>query len=218
MCIEYPVVNTITVKDRYPLPHIEDLLNSMHGSCWFTKFDLAAGSHQIHIATADRHKTAFTTKFGSYEWRVLLFSLANAPSQYMHMMNSILEPMKRKFIVVYLDDIMIYSRTLAEHIVHVREVLTLLTEHGLKAKHAKCAWACKKVEFCGFRIDKDGIHSQENKTCAVMDWPQSENSKDVRGFLGLTSYYRKIIEHYAHIAMLLYAIGTPPEVKGDVGQ
>jgi hypothetical protein len=136
----------------------------------------------------------------------------------MHMMNSILEPMKRKFIVVYLDDIMIYSRTLAEHIVHVREVLTLLTEHGLKAKHAKCAWACKKVEFCGFRIDKDGIHSQENKTCAVMDWPQSENSKDVRGFLGLTSYYRKIIEHYAHIAMLLYAIGTPPEVKGDVGQ
>jgi hypothetical protein len=94
----------------------------------------------------------------------------------------------------------------------------LLTEHGLKAKHAKWAWACKKVEFCGFGIDKDGIHSQEHKTRAVMDWPQPENSKVFRGFLGLTSYCRKIIEHYAHIATLLYAIGTPPEVKGDVGQ
>jgi hypothetical protein len=142
MCIDYHAVNAITVKDRYPLPHIEDLLNSMHSSCWFTKLDLAAGYHQIRIATADMQKTAFTTKFGLYEWRVLPFGLANAPTQFMHMMNGILEPMKRKFIVVYLDDIMIHSRTLAEHVVHVREVLTLLTEHGLKAKRAKCAWAC----------------------------------------------------------------------------
>ena len=218
MCIDYRAVNAITVKDRYPLPHIEDLLNSMHGSCWFTKLDLAAGYHQIRIATADRQKTAFTTKFGLYEWRVLPFGLANAPSQFMRMMNGILEPMKRKFIVVYLDNIMIHSCTLAEHIVHVREVLTLLTEHGLKAKRAKCAWACQKVDFCGFDIDKDGIHAQEHKTRAVMDWPQPENSKDVRGFLGLTSYYRKFIEHYAHIAMPLYAIGTPPKGKGDVGR
>jgi len=139
MCIDYRAVNAITVKDRYPLPHIEDLLNSMHGSCWFTKLDLAAGYHQIRIATADRQKTAFTTKFGLYEWRVLPFGLANAPSQFMRMMNRILEPIKRKFIVVYLDDIMIHSRTVAEDVVHVREVLTLLTEHGLKAKRANCA-------------------------------------------------------------------------------
>jgi len=147
MCTDYRAVNAITVKDCYPLPHIEDLLNSMHGSCWFTKLDLAAGYHQIHIATADRQKTTFSTKFGLYEWRVLPFGLANAPSQFMRMMNGILEPMKWKFIVVYLDDIMIHSRTLAEHVVHVREVLTLLTEHGLKAKRAKCAWACQKVDF-----------------------------------------------------------------------
>jgi len=94
MCIDYRAVNAITIKDRYPLPHIEDLLNSMHGSCWFTKLNLAAGYHQIRIATADRQKLAFTTKFGLYEWRVLPFRLANAPSQFMRMMNGILEPMK----------------------------------------------------------------------------------------------------------------------------
>jgi hypothetical protein len=126
-----------------------------------------------------------------------------APNQFIRMMNSILQPMKYKFIVVYLDNIMIHSCTLAEHIVHVREVLTLLTEHGLKAKRAKCTCACQKVDFCGFDIDKDGIHAQEHKTCAVMDWPQPENSKDIRGFLGLTSYYRKFIAHYAYIAMPL---------------
>ena len=119
LCIDYRAVNAITVKDHYPLPHIKGLLNFMHGSCWFTKLDLAAGYHQICIATADRQKTAFSTKFGLYEWRVLPFGLANAPSQFMRFMNGILEPMKRKFIVVYLDDIMIHSRTLAEHVVHV---------------------------------------------------------------------------------------------------
>jgi len=139
MCIDYRAVNAITVKDRYPLPHIEDLLNSTHGPCWFTKLDLAAGYHQIRIATADRQNTAFTTKFGLYKWRVLPFGLANAPCQFMHMMNGILEPMKRKFIVVHLDDIMIHSCTRAEHVVHVREVVALLTEHGLKAKRAKYA-------------------------------------------------------------------------------
>jgi len=126
--------------------------------------------------------------------------------------------MKCKFIAVYLDHIMIQSHILAEHVVRVREVLTLLTEHGLKAKCAKCSWACHKVNFCGFDIDNDGIHAQEHKTHVVMDWPQPENSKDVRGFLSLTSYYTKFIEHYAHIAMPLYAIDTPPKGTGDIGR
>jgi hypothetical protein len=127
--------------DHYFLPHIEDLLNSIHDYFWFTKFDLAAGYHQIRIAAADRQKTAFTTTFGLYEWQVLPFGLANPSIQFTHAMNGILEPMKRKFIVVYLDDIMIHSHMLAEHILHVREVLNLLAEHGLKANCPKCAWA-----------------------------------------------------------------------------
>jgi len=136
----------------------------------------------------------------------------------MCMMNGILQPIKYKFIIVYLDDIMIHRHTLAEHVVHVREVLTLLAEYSLKAKCAKCAWACQKVDFCGFDIVQDGIHAQTHKTRAVMDWPQPENSTDVRGFLGLASYYRKFNEHYTHIAMPLSAIGTPPERKGEVGR
>jgi len=113
---------------------------------------------------------------------------------------------------------MIHSHTLAEHVIHVRDVLTLLTEHGLKAKRAKCAWACQKVDFCSCDIEKDGINAQQHKSRAVMDWPQPENSKDIRGFLGFTSYYRKFIEHYAHIVMALYAIDTPPQGRVDVGQ
>jgi hypothetical protein len=135
----------------------------------------------------------------------------------MVMMNGILEPMKRKFIIRYLDDIMIHSCTLGEQVIHVREVFTLLTEHRLKAKRAKYVWACQKVDLCGLVIDKVGIHAQQHKTRAVMDWPQPENSKDIRGFLGLTSYYRKFIEHCAHIAMPLYAIGTLPNGHGDIG-
>ena len=179
---------------------------------------MAACYHQICIATADTQNTAFTTTFGLYEWWVLPFGLGNAPSQFLRMINGILEAMKRTFIFIYLVDIMIHSLTLAEHVVHVREVLTLLTDHGLKAKRAKCAWACQKVYFSGFVIDKDGIDAQEHSTHAVIDWPQPENSNKVRGVLGLTSYYQKVIEHYTHIAMPLYAIGTPPKGKSDMGR
>jgi len=218
MCIDYCTVNTITVTDHWRLSLIEDLLNSIHSSCWFTQLDLVAAYHQILIATADRQRTAFATTFGLYEWRVLPFGMANAPSQFLRMMKSILEPMKCKFMVMYLDNKMNHSRTLVDHVIHVRDQHTFPKEHGLKVKRAKCAWACQKFNFCGFDIDKDNIHAQEHKTRAVMDRPAPENSHDVRGFLGLSSYYRKFIRHYAHIAMLLYAFGTPSRGKGSVGQ
>jgi len=128
-----------------------------------------------------------------------------------------MEPMKCKIIVVYLDDIMIHCGTLADHVIPVCEVLTLLREYGLKAKHAKCTWACQKVDVSGFDIDKHGNHAQDHKTLAVMDSPQPENNKDVGGFLRLPRYYRKFIEPIAHIAMLLYAIGTPLRENGDIG-
>jgi len=216
LCIDHREVNAITVDVRYPLLHIEDLVNCIHSSCWFTQLDLAAGYHQICITTADRQKTAFTTKFGCYEWRILLFGLANAPSHFMLIMNCILEPINGEFVVVYQDYIMIRSGTLAEHVIHIREVFTLLHAHGLKAKRAKCSWAGQKVNFCGFEIDKDGIHAQEHETRALTDWPQPQNNKDAGGFLGLTSYYSKFIDLYTHIAMRLYAIGTPPKGKVDM--
>jgi hypothetical protein len=113
---------------------------------------------------------------------------------------------------------MIHGHTLAKQAVPIHEVLNLLAEHGLKAKRAKCTLACQKLNFCGFDFDDDSIHAQEQKPRAVLDWPQPENSKDVRGFLALSSYYRKFIGHYAHFAITLYAICTPPKGNGDVLQ
>jgi len=134
ICINCRAVNAIAVNRGHPLPHIDDLLNSLLGSCWVTKLDVVAGYHESCITTADRQKTAFTAKFGLYEWRVPQFRLLNAPSEFMRLMNHILETMNSQFILIYLDNSVIHSRTLAEHIVHVREVLTLLTENGLKAE------------------------------------------------------------------------------------
>jgi len=120
--------------------------------------------------------------------------------------------------LVYLDDIMIPSGTLAKHVVHDRKVRTLRTEHGLKVKCTKCAWACQKIWFYAVDIDNDGIHPQEHQTRSAIDWPQPANSMDVRGFLGLTSFYRKFIEHYANIAMPLCAIRTRPKGNEEVVQ
>jgi hypothetical protein len=162
MCIDYRAVNRITVKDRYPLPHIEDLFNGLEGSKVFSKLDLASGYHQTRIAPGDRQKTAFTTKFGLYEWRVLPFGLANAPSQFMRMMDGLLTPEMRRFVAIYLDDVLVHGRDLAQHVSHVRTVLTTLLSHRLRVKQSKCEWAQEQVEFCGFTISGDGIHTQEH--------------------------------------------------------
>jgi len=168
-----------------------------------------AGYHHIWIATADGQQLAFTFEFGWHQGGVLPFGLVNAIGQLMHMMNGILEPMKCKFVFVYLFDMKINSHTPAEHAMQVRDVRILLTEPCLKAKQATCAWASQKGDFYGVDIDKDGIHTQEYMTCAVIDWPQPENRNDVKGILSLTSYDRKFVEHYAYIAMPMYVIGTP---------
>jgi hypothetical protein len=175
MYIDYRAVNRITIKDCYPLPHIEDLFNRLEGSKVFSKLDLANGYHQIRIAAGDRRKTAFTTTFGLYECRVLPFGLANAPSQFMQMINSLLTPEMRRFVAIYLDDVLIHSRSLVEHVGHVRAVLSLLLSQGLRAKRSKCEWAQKRVEFCGFTILGERIHTQEHKTAAVRDWPQPQS-------------------------------------------
>jgi hypothetical protein len=219
MCIDYRAVNRITVKDRYPLPHIEDLFNGLEGSTVFSKLDLASGYHQIRIAPGDRQKTAFTTKFGLYEWRVLPFGLANAPSQFMRMMDRVLAgtPELRRYVAVYLDDVLIHSHSLPDHLKHVRKVLSLLLVHGLRVKRSKCEWARERVEFCGFTVCGKGVGTQEHKTAAIRDWPQPQNETEVRQFLGLTSYYRKFIEHYAHMALPLYEMSrtsTPGQRAG----
>lgn len=208
MCIDYRPINRLTKKDRYPLPHIEDLLHTLEGSAIFSTLDLASGYHQIRIAEEDREKTAFTTKFGLYEWKVLPFGLSNGPSQFMRLMDGILakEPSMRKFVAVYLDDLQIHSRNMVDHVDHVRSILTVLLRNGLKLKKSKCTWAQPKTEFCGFAVDSKGLHTQEHKVKDILLWPRPQNPTEVKGFLGLTSYYRKFINRYAHIAVDLYEL------------
>jgi hypothetical protein len=206
MCIDYRAVNCITRQDRYSLPDIEDLVQPLRGSNCFSKINLASGYHQIQICAGDRQKTALSTKCGLYEWTVLLFGLANAPSQFMRVMNRLLatNPGQCKFIAVYLDDVLIHSSMGEEHLDHVWIVLDLLQKAGLKLKRSKCEWFRDEIEFCGFQINQEGVHTFDSKTRGVTEWPRPRNTKEVPGFLGLTGYYRKFIQHYAHIALPLY--------------
>lgn len=212
MCIDYRHLNDITLKDRYPLPNIQDLLHRIQGSSFFSKLDMASGYHQISVAPKDRHKTGFITKYGSFQWNVLPFGLCNGPSHFMRMMNKLLRKGSMdKYVVVYLDDILIFSKSHKEHVTHVTSVLKLLHDEGFKLQASKCAFAQEGVEFCGFWVDNKGVHTEEAKVAAVRDWPTPTNSKHVKSFLGLTGFYKGFIHHYAHIPIPLYAAAAEPK-------
>jgi hypothetical protein len=206
MCINDQAVNCITRKDRYPFPHIEELFQPLGCSNCISKIDLASGYHQIRICAGDRQKTAFSTKYVLYAWTLLPFGLANAPSQFMRVMNRLLasNPGLRKFVAIYLDDVLINSSTTEEHLDHLRIVLDLLQKAGLKLKRSKCEWFRDEIEFCGFQINQEGGHTFNSKTQTVTEWPRPRNTKAVHGFLGLMGYCRKFIWHYAHIPLPLY--------------
>lgn len=203
MCVDYRGLNKITVKDRYPLPYIEDLLDKLHGGIIFTKLDLASGYHQLRIHPDDCHKTAFVTPMGFYEWKVIPFGLANAPSAFMRHMHRILHPHKR-YAAVYLDDVLIHSRTIMEHKSHVQAVLLSIRKAGLKLNGKKCEFGMCEVTFVGFRVTKEGVHTEEKKVAAVRNWATPTSASQLRSFLGLAGYYRKFIDKFAHRTTLLY--------------
>jgi hypothetical protein len=205
MCVDYRELNKITSKDRYPLPYIEDLLDRLHGGTVFTKLDLASGYHQLRIHPDDCHKTAFVTPAGIYEWKVIPFGLANAPSAFMRHMHRVLHK-HRRYSVVYLDDILIYSRTIAEHKQHVESVLGSLRASGLKLNGRKCEFGMREVTFVGFRVTKKGVHTEEKKVAAVRDWPPPETPSQLRSFLGLAGYYRRFVDKFAHRTTALYEL------------
>jgi hypothetical protein len=211
MCIDYRNLNKMTTKDRYPLPHLEDLVDKLQGSTQFSKVDMASGYHQMQIAPEDTHKTAFVTKYGLYEWRVVPFGLANAPSVFMRMMDNIIRqgsPYLRKHIVVYLDDILIHSRAGEDHERIVRELLALLRQHKLKLKASKCEFFKPAVEFVGFYVDADGLHVEEAKVRAIKDWATPKSRKELQAFMGLAGFYRKFIFRFAHKALPLYELAA----------
>jgi hypothetical protein len=203
MCVDYRALNKITAKDRYPLPYIDDLLDRLNGSRLFTKLDLASGYHQLRIHEEDRHKTAFVTPDGFYEWKVIPFGLANAPAAFMRRMNSLLRPHK-KYAVVYLDDILIYSATQQEHKQNVEAVLRDIRAAKFKLNGPKCTFATAETTFVGYKVTADGIDTEAKKIEAICSWSTPKSAGQLRSFLGLAGYYRRFVDQFAKRTNLLH--------------
>ena len=167
MCIDYQMLNRLTVKNRYPLPWVDDLLDQLKGAKVFSKIDLKSGYHQIRIAMKDIPKMVFYTRYGHYEWRVLPFGLTNAPAMFMSLMNDVLRPFLGKFVVIYIDDILVYSRNEEEHEEHLEQVLQKLREHKLYANPEKCEFGKTSIEYLGFVIGPNRIRPDPSKMKAI---------------------------------------------------
>lgn len=200
LCIDYRQLNKVTIKNKYPLPRIDDLFDQLRGATVFSKIDLRSGYHQLKIKESDIQKTAFRTRYGHYEFLVMPFGLTNAPAAFMDLMNRIFRPYLDKFVIVFIDDILIYSATDEEHAQHLREVLQILREKQLYAKFSKCEFWLREVVFLGHVVSGEGISVDSKKVEAIIDWERPKNVSEVRSFLGLAGYYRRFVEGFSQIA------------------
>jgi len=196
-CVDYRQLNAITVKNKYPLPVVDELLDELKGAFWFTKLDMQSGYHQIRVCPGDEEKTAFKTHNGHWEFKVMPFGLTNAPATFQAVMNTLFAGMLRKFVLVFVDDILVYSPTLEDHVLHLQEVFTTLQQQGFLLKKSKCSFAQQKLEYLGHIISDQGVATDPEKIQAIASWPTPTDSKQLRGFLGLSGYYRKFIRNYA---------------------
>jgi hypothetical protein len=217
MCVDCRAINAITVRYRHPIPRLDDMLDELCGSIIFSKIDLRSGYHQIRMKIGDEWKTAFKTKFGLYEWLVMPFGLTNAPSTFMRLMNHVLREFIGKFVVVYFDDILIYSKYFDEHIDHIRQVLTVLRAEKLYGNISKCTFCTDRVVFLGFVVTAEGIQVDEDKIKAIKDWPVPKNVSQVRSFHGLAGFYRRFVKDFSTIAAPLNNLTKKdvPFVWGD---
>nr|GEW96270.1 putative reverse transcriptase domain-containing protein [Tanacetum cinerariifolium] len=217
MCIDYRELNKHTVKNRYPLPRIDDLFYQLQGSSVYSKIDLRPGYHQLRVRDEDISKTSFRIRYGHYEFQVIPFGLTNAPAVFMDLMNRVCRPYLDKFVIVFIDDILIYSKTKEEHDAHLRLILEFLKKEELYAKFSKCDFWLSKVQFLRHVIDSEGIHVDPAMIESIKDWESPNTPTKIRQFPGLAGYYRRFIEGFSKIAKPMTRL-TQKSVKFNWGE
>jgi len=216
LCVDYRVLNSQTLKNAYPVPPMHDLLDRLHGMKVFSKADLASGFWQVRLDPESVPLTAFRTRFGLFEFKVMPFGLCNAPATFQRLMNDIIVPLDG-FAVVYLDDVLIFSKDHESHVEHVEAVLKLLREHKLYARPNKCEFGRRKIKYLGHYVSGEGIHVDPDKIKSIMEWPTPKNRKDVLQFKGMCEFYRRHVKDISKIAAPLTALtGNVPWHWGEI--
>ena len=217
MCVDYRQLNAKTRKDAYPLPRIEESLDALTGAKWFSTLDLASGYNQVPMAEADRAKTAFCTPFGLFEFNRMPFGLCNAPGTFQRLMERMFGNQRFQSVLLYLDDIIVFSSTVHQHLERLEEVFFRLDQQGLKAKLSKCHFFQKQVKYLGHVVSEQGVATDPEKLAAVREWKRPSHLAELRSFLGFASYYRRFVESFAKLAAPLHHLVTRlsgPSKKG----
>lgn len=200
LCVDYRKLNRVTKKDCYPLPRIDDMLETLQGSQWFSSLDLASGFWQVELDPKDREKTTFITRFGTYEFTVMPFGLCNAPATFQRLMDTVLRDILWHFVVVYIDDINVGSKTFDEHLLHLEQVFIRLEQAGLKLSPEKCFFFKEELPFLGHVVSRKGIQTDPEKLRVIKEFPIPKDLTQLRGFIALASYYRKFVKNFSSIA------------------
>ena len=205
-CVDYRKVNNVTRKDAYPLPRVDDILDTLAGSQWFSTLDLISGYWQVEVKEEDREKTAFCTPDGLFEFEVMPFGLCNAPATFQRLMELVLAGLQWTTCLVYLDDVIVTGKTFEEHLDHLGGVLQRIRDANLKLQPTKCALCSEEVKFLGHIVSRKGVATDPAKTEKVASWPTPKNKKEVQRFLGLASYYRRFVQNFASVAKPLHQL------------
>ena len=211
LCCDYRQLNKLTVKDQFPIPRMDEVIDALSGAKYFSTLDLASGYHQVKMDEGDRAKTAFTTPYGLFEWNRLPFGLSNAPSHFSRLMQHVMQDYLFKLLLVYLDDLLLYSSTFEDHLDRLQKVFNRLREVGIKLNPDKCLLSQGQVHFLGHVLTRDGLQVDPAKVEAVRNVPTPKTVTDVRAFLGLAGFYRKFVKGFSEIARPLHSLYSVPK-------